>query len=139
VDPDREPTQPASPLSELTDEQLNAEVLGVTCVTRARSGGARRGENLLLCPNTGVEDGFPVAALRSRDQIEPVRRQLNLAAAFARDDRHHLLGEDLHLLLGLLGREAAEFEPAEEAEIVIVEPARAGRARRIGRAARRFF
>src|SRR5437868_15163404 len=54
--------------------------------------------------------------LSSDDQIEPARRQLDLAAAFAGEHRHHLLGEDLHLLLCLLSLEAAEFEPTEEAE-----------------------
>ena len=33
--------------------------------------------------------------------------------------RHHLLGEDLHLLLDFFGLEAAELEPAEEAEVVV--------------------
>src|SRR5262249_34574795 len=61
----------------------------------------------------------PEARARSNAQIEPARRQFDLAAAFARDHRHHLLGEDLHLLLDLLGREAAEFEPAEETEVVV--------------------
>src|SRR5580704_7990435 len=56
---------------------------------------------------------------RSDDQIETARREFPLAAAFAREHWHHLLGEDLHLLLDLLGAEAAELEPAEEAEIVV--------------------
>ncbi len=55
----------------------------------------------------------------SGDQIEPACRQLHLAAALARNHRHHLLGENLHLLLDFFGLEAAEFEPTEKAEIVV--------------------
>jgi len=47
-------------------------------------------------------------AFCSGEQIEPARRQLNLAAAFARDHRHHLLGEDLHLLRLAVGSQAAK-------------------------------
>src|SRR5690348_4800479 len=45
-------------------------------------------------------------ALGSGDQIEPARRQLHFAAAFPGKHRHHLLGEDLHLLFDLLGVKA---------------------------------
>src|SRR5271169_5543008 len=55
----------------------------------------------------------------SGDEVEAPHRQLHLATAFAGDHRHHLFGKDLHLLLDLLRLETAEFEPAEEAEVVI--------------------
>ena len=42
-----------------------------------------------------------------------------VAAAFASEHRHYFLGENVHLLFDLLGVETAEFEPAEEAEVVV--------------------
>src|SRR5262249_2217530 len=57
--------------------------------------------------------------LRGAEIVDADARQLDLAAAFAGDDRHHLLGEELHLVLDLAAREAAELEPGEEREVLV--------------------
>src|SRR6516164_1193115 len=56
---------------------------------------------------------------RSRCESKTLGRQFHLAAALAGDHRHYLFGEHLHLLLDLLWIEAAQFEPAHEAEVVV--------------------
>jgi hypothetical protein len=52
-----------------------------------------------------------LTALGSGHQIEPACRQFHFTAVFSGEHRHHFLSEDLHLLLDLLGMEAAELDP----------------------------